>query len=257
MPSWKLNLLSFLGILGLPVALQQGGWIGLLVLFLSWTMSIYTAILLIRCLYATGKTRLHTYKDIATACFGAIGGWVTFFFNAWILLGAPVLYMVLSGANLNQMCRGTVAEIGSIYWTIILSAAVAIPFVLLKTMKEIAWTSAFGVVAIFITVLVVVIMAGIDRPNQVGIEHDTVIWNMFPIALSTISFSFGGNVVYPHVEASMKYPRSWGKVVGAGITTCAVMYFMVAIAGYFVYGRTVENPVVSLCNTFFFMLITH
>ncbi|KAI7898673.1 transmembrane amino acid transporter protein-domain-containing protein [Cokeromyces recurvatus] len=232
------------GTLGLPLALKQGGWIGLLILFLSWTMSTYTSILLIRCLYANGeKKRLNTYKDIATTAFGAIGGWVTFFFNSWILLGAPVLYMVLSGANLNQLCRGTVAEIGDIPWTIILSAAIAIPFILLKTMKELAWMSAFGVVAIFIVIIVVLVMSIIDKPNHVNVQHDVVVWDMFPIALSTISFSFGGNVVYPHVEASMKKPQDWPKVAAAGLGTCAVMYFIVAISGYLVYGREVLSPV--------------
>ncbi|KAI9481691.1 MAG: transmembrane amino acid transporter protein-domain-containing protein [Benjaminiella poitrasii] len=232
------------GILGLPLALKQGGWIGLLILVLSWTMSVYTAIILIRCLYAGGgKTRLNSYKDVATAAFGVIGGWVTFFFNAWIMLGAPVLYMVLSGANLNQLCRGTVAEIGDIPWTIILSVAIAIPFILLKTMKELAWMSAFGVIAIFIVIVAVLAMAAIDKSNQVNIQHDVVIWDMFPIALSTISFSFGGNVVYPHVEASMKKPRDWPKVVAAGLSTCAAMYFIVAVSGYLVYGRNVLSPV--------------
>lgn len=93
------------GVLGLPMALRQGGWIGLVILFLAWSMSIYTANLLVKCLYAGGGEvkRLTTYKDVATAAFGTVGGWVTFFFNAWILLGGPVLYLVLSGQNINQV----------------------------------------------------------------------------------------------------------------------------------------------------------
>lgn len=163
------------GILGLPMTLKQGGWINLFILFLAWGMSIYTSVLLVRCLYANGKTRLTTYKYIAYEAFGPIGGWVTFFFNAWILLGAPVLYLVLSGSDLNQLCKGTVAEIGAIPWTIICTAAVAIPFVLLKSMKDVAWISALGVVVIFIVVFVVLIMAAIDRPNQINVHHDVVI----------------------------------------------------------------------------------
>ena len=231
------------GILGLPMALKQGGWMGMLILILSWTMSTYTAIILIRCLYANDVGRLSTYKDVATAAYGSFGGWITFFFNAWILLGAPVLYMVLSGANFNQLCKGTSAELGDKTWTIIVCCIVAIPFVFLKTMKEIAWTSAFGVVAIFITVFVVVIMAAMDKPNQININHDPVIWEMFPIALATISFSFGGNVVYSHVEAAMKKPQDWPKVAAAGLSTCAIMYIMVAVSGYFVYGTSVLSPV--------------
>ena len=58
-------------------------------------------------------------------------------------------------------------------------------------MKDVAWISALGLVAIVVTVLVVLIMSAIDKPNQVNVHHDVVIWDMFPIALSTIAFSFG------------------------------------------------------------------
>ena len=231
------------GILGLPVALKQGGWIGLFILFLSWTMSTYTASLLIRCLYANDKGRLSTYKEIATTAFGSIGGWVTFFFNTWILLGVPVLYMVLAGTNLNQLCVGTSAEIGKVPWIIISAVVVAIPFVLVKTMKEVAWLSAFSTITIFVVVVIVLVMCAIDKPNQIDIHHDAVIWDMFPIALSTISFSFGGNVVYPHVEAAMKKPKDWNKVVAAGLGTCVALYYIIAVCGYLVYGDQVENPV--------------
>ncbi|KAI8974406.1 transmembrane amino acid transporter protein-domain-containing protein [Pilobolus umbonatus] len=231
------------GILGLPMALRQGGWIGLFILALACAMSTYTSIIIIRCLYANGKYRLTTYKDIANEAFGRVGGWVTFFFSAWLLLGGPVLYLVLSGQNINQVCRGTVAEIGNTPWIIICCAIVAIPFIFVKSMKEVAWISAFGFVAIIIVVVVVLVMSAIDKPNQVNIHHDSVIWDMFPIALSTISFSFGGNIVYPHVEASMKTPQHWARVSAGGLSSCGAMYFIVAVSGYLVYGSSVASPI--------------
>jgi amino acid permease len=231
------------GTLGLPLALKQGGWLGILILFLSWSMSIYTGIILVRCLYANGKARLTTYKEVATSAFGWIGGWLTFFFNAWILLGAPILYMVLSGKNLNQLCANTAGEIGDTPWIIISCVIVAIPFIMVKTMKEVAWMSAFGALATLVVVIIVLVMSIVDKPNQTDIKHDAVVWEMFPIALSTISFSFGGNVVYPHVEASMKNPRDWPKAVGFGLSTCAAMYFITAISGYLIYGTKVASPI--------------
>ena len=230
------------GTLGLPSALKQGGWLGVLILFLSWFMSTYTGIILVRCLYANGKARLNTYKEVATTAFGQIGGWVTFFFNVCILVGAPILYMVLAGTNMNQLCQGTVAEIGHVYWTIIVCVIVAVPFILLKSMKEVAWMSAFGALTTVIVILIVLVAAAIDKKNVVNFHTDPVIWDMFPIALSTISFSFGGNVIYSHVEASMKNPRDWPKVVGGGLSTCAGMYLVAAISGYVVYGDQVKSP---------------
>ncbi|RCH87624.1 hypothetical protein CU098_005759 [Rhizopus stolonifer] len=231
------------GILGLPYALKQGGFISLLILFLSWLMSTYTATILIRCLYANGKARLSTYKEIATSAFGWFGGWLAFFFNTWIVLGVPVLYLVLSGTNINTLCAGTSAEIGLKPWTIICCVAVGIPFVFIKSMKEAIWMSALSTITILVVVVIVLIMCGIDSPNHVNVHRDTVIWDMFPIALSTIAFSFGGNVVYTHVEASMKKPQDWTKVSVASLSTCAILYLGVAIAGYIVYGDQVQNPI--------------
>lgn len=67
-------------------------------------------------------------------------------------------------------------------------------------MKDIAWTSFVGVVAVLVTTFICVIVAGInDKQNNVSrmVRHDNIIWEGFPVALSTIAFSFGGNVVYP------------------------------------------------------------
>ncbi|ORZ16463.1 transmembrane amino acid transporter protein-domain-containing protein [Absidia repens] len=233
------------GALGLPYALRQGGWFGLFIFFLSWAMSIYTGVILIRCLYAKTGYRMSTFKEISTTCFGSIGGWVTFFFLAWILLGAPTLYMVLAGQNLHQLCEGTVAELNQKYWTVIMCVVIGIPFVLVKSMKEVAWMSAFGSVATVVVVLIVLVMSCMDQSAQFakGVTHDAVIWDQFPAALATISFSFGGNVIYPHVEASMAKPKQWPWVIGCGLSTCAFLYLLCAVPGYYIYGTTTVNPI--------------
>lgn len=230
------------GVLGLPLALKQGGWLGILILFLSWSMSIYNGIILVRCLY-TGEKRLSTHKDIATSAFGWIGGALTFFFNAWIVLGSPVLYMVLAGSNINQLCQGTPGELGDLRWTIICCGVFATPFVLVKSMKEVAWMSAFGALATVVVVFICLVMAALDANHPRVVHHDSVVWDMFPIALSTISYSFGGNVIYPHVEASMKTPRHWNRVVAGGLSVCAALYFIMAISGYLIYGDQVVSPI--------------
>lgn len=99
------------GALSLPYALRQGGWIGILILFLAWFMSVTTGRLLIECLYAGGPKRLSSYKDIGTVAFGPIGGWVIFFFNFIILIGASILYFVLIGQNLHTLLKGTPGEL--------------------------------------------------------------------------------------------------------------------------------------------------
>ncbi|KAH8556153.1 transmembrane amino acid transporter protein-domain-containing protein [Umbelopsis sp. PMI_123] len=230
------------GALSLPYALKQGGWIGILILFLAWFMSVTTGRLLIKCLYAAGPKRLSSYKDIGEVAFGPIGGWVIFFFNFIVLIGASILYFVLIGQNLHSLLKGTSGELTLALWVIIPGVAIAIPFIFIKSMKEIAFTSAIGALATLIVVLIVLISSLQHRPSE-PIYHDDVIWNQFPIALSSIAFSFAGNMVYPNVERSMKHPQQWNKAVDLGLSSCSVMYFLTAIPGYYIYGTTATSPI--------------
>ncbi|KAF9347687.1 hypothetical protein BGX26_000849 [Mortierella sp. AD094] len=61
------------GTLSLPYALKMGGWIGVGVLILSLLMSIYAAILLMKCLYYDGRQRLSSYQEVGRHAFGRTG----------------------------------------------------------------------------------------------------------------------------------------------------------------------------------------
>ncbi|KAF1800172.1 transmembrane amino acid transporter protein-domain-containing protein [Mucor lusitanicus] len=238
------------GALGLPYALAQGGWIGLFILCLSWILSVYTGVLLIRSMYYDGKTRLSSYQEVATAAFGAFGGWIAFFFTAITLVGVPVLYLLLSGLNLHNVAKGSSAELTFPIWVIICTCIVAIPFLFFRSMKEMTFLSIFGMLSTVVVILIVLGVAVKEAPDHVDSHHDGVIWNMFPIALSSISFSFGGNPVYPHVEQSMRNRRDWNKVITAGLTFCVLLYFLAAVPGYYVYGSDSKSPIYeSLSDT--------
>ncbi|KAG0167601.1 hypothetical protein DFQ28_000636 [Apophysomyces sp. BC1034] len=218
------------GALGLPYALALGGWID-------------TGAILIRSMYYNGRTRLSSYQEVAEASFGVIGGWVAFFFTAVTLVGVPVLYMLLCGQNMHEVLKGTKGELNFEIWVIICSVLVAIPFVFFKSLKEVGILSCFGTISTAVVILIVLAMAVKDDTLPSYIEHKPVIWEKFPIALSAIAFSFGGNPVYAHVEAGMRRPQDWNKVMAAGLTTCVMLYVLVAVPGYYVYGHTAESPI--------------
>ncbi|KAJ2961139.1 hypothetical protein NQZ79_g3581 [Umbelopsis isabellina] len=233
------------GALSLPYALRQGGWIGLFILGLSWLMASYCGIILIRCLYANGKSRLDSYYHVGKAAFGPVGGAVVFFFNVILLLGVSMLYIMLCGSNFSGVIlKGTSAELTPAIWKIIWACVIAVPFVFFRSMKEIGIFSFFGLISTFVCVVIVVAVAVNDHnANPVPVEHDNVLWDQFPIALSSISFSYGGNPIYPAVEASMRKPKQWTKVLIAGLTTCMGFYFLCAVPGYYIFGNTVQSPI--------------
>lgn len=142
-------------------------------------------------MYYDGKTRLSSYQEVATAAFGVIGGWVAFFFTAITLVGVPVLYLLLSGLNLHNVAKGSSAELTFPIWVIICTCIVAIPFLFFRSLKEMGFLSIFGMLSTVVVVLIVLGVAVKEAPDHVDSHHDGVIWSMFPIALSSISFSFG------------------------------------------------------------------
>ncbi|KAI9315215.1 transmembrane amino acid transporter protein-domain-containing protein [Dichotomocladium elegans] len=233
------------GTLGLPRAFADGGWLGILILMLAYLMAVYSGIVLIRCLYYKAGQRLHDFKAVGTAAFGSIGYLVASVLHFMNLFGCPALYLVLAGSNMHNLLLHTSARLTQPIWTIIVGVFLLIPSLMQKTLHEVTLTSAIGAICTMIAVLVVVIVAPMDRavhPDR-PVIHDPVIWHGFPTALSTIAFSFGGNNTYPHVEHALRKPHQWKYAVSAGLSTCALLYFLTAVPGYYAYGRDTQSPI--------------
>ncbi|KAG0001687.1 hypothetical protein BGZ80_006137, partial [Entomortierella chlamydospora] len=124
------------GTLGLPYALKLGGWIGVGIVILSLFMSLYTSILLMKCLYYNGKYRLTSYADIGFHAFGRAGSIAVWAFYAPLIIGSPTMYLILAGTELKNLI--TDVNISARTWIWISTAVVAVPFILMKTLKEVA-----------------------------------------------------------------------------------------------------------------------
>ncbi|KAG0040257.1 hypothetical protein BGZ82_004261 [Podila clonocystis] len=238
------SVLAGAGTLGLPAALRDAGWLGLLILALACAMAIYSNQKLIQCLYYDGRNRLREYPDVGHAAFGLPGRiLVTFFYNS-IALGGPVLYLILTGTNIHDLAFAVGSTVTLKQWIMVAAAIMTVPIIITKTMREVAWLSIAGAASTAIVVVIVTIASIVDSKNiTVPIEYDVVIPRQLPIALATFAFSYGGNVIFPHVEESMKNKKAWNKIILWGILTVTVLYFLCASTGYAVYGHTVKSPI--------------
>ncbi|KAK9718493.1 hypothetical protein K7432_005442 [Basidiobolus ranarum] len=232
------------GTLQLPLALEQAGWIGVGMVLLSALIAIYTGDLLIKCLYYDGVSRLSDYPSIGQAAFGNFGKAFIRAFHYSILLGAACIYILLAGTNICELVGELGVHIDQKIWILIAAIVVWFPYVALKTVKEVAWLSIFGVVATLSVVIISVIVGFLDQSiKDVDVKHTSVNLPSIPLALASICFSFGGNVIYPHVEEGMRHPKSWNKVLTYAIITILAMYMLISIPGYLVYGNTVQSPI--------------
>lgn len=158
-------------------------------------MSVYSGIVLIRCLYYKPGHRLHDFKEIGVAAFSWPGYIVASFLHLLNLFGCPALYLVLAGGNMVTLLKGTVGELNHTYWTIIWGVFLLIPSLVLKTLREVTAIAAIGALCTMIAVFIVLIQSPMN--HLANPENSGVIWTGFPSSLATIAFSFGGNNTYP------------------------------------------------------------
>ena len=97
-----------------------------------------------------------------------------------------------------------------------------------------------------ICVIVVIVQSFIDLSSdgRVTPPHSGIGKGLeFFTGFATITFAFGGNAVYPHVEESLEKPEKFGRALTISMILVSCMYLPVAIVGYAVYGNDVASPV--------------
>lgn len=175
------------GTLGLPFALKLGGWVGIAVLLVSLFATVYSSVLLIRCLYYNGQYRLASYQEVGQHAFGKPGLIAVWIFHTSFILGSPIMFLILAGTELKSL-----VDIDSITiqdWIWISAALIAIPFVTMKTLKEVAITSVIGALATFILVAVVIRGSILDlhNPEYENVSHSAIVLANLPTTIASIS----------------------------------------------------------------------
>jgi len=237
------------GILGLPYAMRDGGWLAIIFFFIGAILSTYTSKQLIECLYYQPGVRLNDLSDVGEAAFGKLGRYFIKLFHYSISLSFATIFIVLIGHNFYRVISNIAGDLvlTEMMWTIIAGSIVLIPFVLLKTMKEVAILALFGVLCTLFVVFAVLIVGGQQYAAVDYVPPPTSLfkWSGIPLALSTIAYGYGGNVVYPHIEATMRHPQRWTHVMIYATITITIMFVTMGIAGYWFYGDSVTSPVLD------------
>ncbi|KAJ1651883.1 hypothetical protein IWQ61_007655 [Dispira simplex] len=236
------------GVLQLPYALQEGGWLSLIIMCLSGLIGIYVGTVLIRCLYHDGRKRLSSMPEIGEAAFGKVGLYVTYFFHYLYILGTVCIYIILAGDNITNLLDQVNAGVPARVCKLMVAVVMWAPFVVMKSMKEVAVLALFGYISTVIVVLITIVVGFVDMAHlhaTQDITYSVLTITRLPSAIASISFAFSGTVVYPHVEASMKNPQSWPRVITVSMFSITIMYLLMSICGYAVYGNTTVSPILS------------
>ncbi|MED6209489.1 Amino acid transporter avt1c [Stylosanthes scabra] len=235
-----INVLCGVGILSTPYAAKEGGWIGLLILFLFAIISFYTGMLLRSCL--DSEPGIETYPDIGQAAFGTTGRIFISIVLYVELYACCIEYIILEGDNLSSLFPSAHLSLGGIeldshtLFALITTLAV-LPTVMLRDLSILSYISAGGVIA---SVLVVICLfwVGIE---DVGFQSKGTTLNLatFPVAVGLYGYCYSGHAVFPNIYTSMANPNQFPAVLLTCFGICTALYAGAAVMGYTMFGEAI------------------
>ncbi|KAJ7953817.1 putative Amino acid transporter [Quillaja saponaria] len=241
-----LNVLSGVGILSMPYAVSQGGWLTLISLFVIAMLCWYTGLLLQRCMETHHEKK--SYPGIAELAFGYKGNVVVSIFMYLELYLVAVEFLILEGDNLEKLFPKMGFRIGSLKmegknFFVLLTSLIVLPTTWLRSLGMLAYVSVGGVLASIFLVACVLWAGVVDGVGFYGKDQLLLNWEGFPTAISLFAFCYSGHTVFPTLSNSMKDRSQFSLVLLVCFVTSTITYGSMAILGYLMYGKYSKSQV--------------
>ncbi|KAL0842534.1 hypothetical protein Bca101_015779 [Brassica carinata] len=237
------NVLCGGALLTMPYALKEGGWLGLLILFSFGIITLYTGILLKRCL--EDSPGVHTYPDIGQAAFGTTGRILLSIFLYADLYATCVEYIIMMSDNLSGMFPNTSLYITGISLNsnqvfAITTTLIILPTVWLRDLSLLSYISAGGV---FSSILLALCLFWVGSVGGVGFQLQGKVIDLtnLPVAIGIYGFGFGSHSVFPNIYSSMKEPSKFPLVLLISFGFCTLFYIAISVCGYTMFGEAIQS----------------
>ncbi|KAJ7943473.1 putative Amino acid transporter [Quillaja saponaria] len=241
-----LNVLSGVGILSMPYAVSQGGWLSLILLFFIAILCWYTGLLLQRCM--NEHLQVKTYPDIGELAFGCKGRAVVSILMYLELYLVAVEFLILEGDNLEKLFPNMGFKFAGFriegkQGFILLTALIILPTTWLRSLGILAYVSVGGVLASVFLVCCILWAGAVDGVGFHGRDQLLLNWEGLPTAMSLFAFCYCGHAVFPTLCNSMKDRSQFSKVLLVCFVTSTITYGSMAILGYLMYGAYSKSQV--------------
>ncbi|KAE8798976.1 vacuolar amino acid transporter 1-like [Hordeum vulgare] len=239
------NALSGVGILSIPYALSQGGWLSVLMFTTIAVICFYTGILLQRCIDSSSLVK--TYPDIGELAFGRKGRIIVAIFMYLELYLVAIDFMILEGDNLEKLFPSVdfhVAglKIGGKQGFVLIFSLLVLPTTWFRSLSALAYVSVGGIVASVILIAAVIWVGAFDG---VGFHERGMLvnWAGIPTAMSLYSFCFSGHAVFPMIYTGMSNRKMFPTVLLLCFIICTLSYGLMGVVGYLMYGESLKSQV--------------
>ncbi|KAJ3181600.1 hypothetical protein HDU85_003542 [Gaertneriomyces sp. JEL0708] len=242
------------GIIGLPYAFLQAGFLTGLVLLFTLTFVVdWTVNLLIKDAKLAGKS---SYQDMIFHCWGSKGYAAISALQVVFAYGGSPAYAVIVGDTLPLVFRQVVPSTSFLYpvvasrqsMIILCTLFVSLPLSLYRDISKLAKTSAVSLLAIAFIVMTVVVAGPMESVDRKGVEDPwTVIRPGVVNAVGVISFAFVCHHNTFLIYGSLKKPTMDRFAIvthlstGLSLLACLVL----ACAGYLTFREKTQGNILN------------
>lgn len=245
------------GLLTLPRAIEDAGWIGIpLILFCCITCA-YTGIILTRSwnIYHSrmpeeerGRKIRYPYPALAKAAYGKYGGFAISFCINFTLFGGCVVFLLLAANNINKFVEQVFPDVEITYCLILVILSTAVfPVCLCGTPKDFWVIPVLGMSATTISMVLLLTVILMDVPDalETSVEHSSPTFTSFSSSFGIICFAFTGHSIFLTIQADMKVGREFPRALIYGYIWILLIYLPVPAAGYFIYGKALSPNILE------------
>ncbi|KAG9347469.1 hypothetical protein JZ751_005036 [Albula glossodonta] len=215
--AWNVtNAIQGIFVLGLPYALLQSGYLGLLLLVLAAVLCSYTGKILISCLYEDSEDgsliRVRsTYEDIANACCVEIcprlGGKIINMAQVVELMMTCILYLVVSS---NLVCHSfPFIPLTPVAWSVV-TLLTLVPCMLIQDLRVVSRLSLLCSLAQFLITAIVIAYCLTQTHHwswkRMSLSMD---FEKLLVSAGVIIFSYTSQIFLPTLEGSMENRASF------------------------------------------------
>ncbi|GFR87486.1 amino acid transporter, transmembrane family-containing protein [Elysia marginata] len=236
------------GLMGLPHALLQIGWVGVAVMIALAVGGMYTGHILGRCQVLIRErcgeqTELlrYPYPAIGHVSYGPKLRILISVFLDVTMLGESVVFLLLAAENTSAFLHDFHVHVSACCLMVVI-VVVLCPVCWCGTPKDF-WPLAIcaSSTMLIASVLLVATMLE-DVPKRLASSyHVPFKWDKFLMSFGTIFYAYGTHPSFPTFQTDMKQPQKFTTVVLVSFTVISVVYLLISIEGYLVYGSTIQD----------------
>ncbi|KAK9531350.1 hypothetical protein VZT92_010780 [Zoarces viviparus] len=250
------NAIQGIFVLGLPFALVQSGYVGLVLLALSAWFCNHTGRILVACLYeeeqsggSVSMVRVrHSYQDIVEAgCKGlwpnwaALGGWMVNVAQVIELLMTCTLYLVVSSSLLSDSLSGMAVPRSLCS---LVSLTFLLPCLLLTDLRPVSTLSLLCSLAhILISLLVMLYCLSRASSWSWSTLSLSVDPEDFLVSVGVIIFSYTSQIFLPPLEGSMEDRGQFNAMLGWTHGAACIMKTLFSLLAVLTWGAETSEVI--------------